>query len=242
MARLTFLDPEHMADERKYRDEEVKEIFDLAIARDDIGLPAVSETGGLTLAELQEVGLEVGVEPTRIAEAALILDTRQDVRPRGMSLGLPVSVGRTIELPRAVTDHEWDILVSVFRETFGARGRVRIHGGTREWTNGNLHAFLEPTVTGHRLRLNTHKGGARFLNRIGATGLTLGVSLAAVLLTTGSSPVVMELPLILSVLVGGGALAANVLRLPRWAREREVQMEDIAGRVRALVGDRPQGE
>jgi hypothetical protein len=240
--RLKLLDPEHMADDRKYRDQEVKELFDLAITRDDMGLPALSDEDGLTLAELQEVGLEVGVEPTRIAEAALILDTRRDVRPRRRSLGLPVSVGRTIELPRALTDHEWDVLVSVLRETFGARGEVRLHGGTREWTKGDLQAFLEPTEIGHRLRLNAHKVGARFLNRMGATGLALGVSLVAVLLTTGSSPVFMELPLILSVLGGGGALASNLIRLPRWAHEREEQMEYIAGRVRTLIGERPQGE
>ena len=77
---------------------------------------------------------------------------------------------------------------------------------------------------------------------MGATGLALGGSLIAVAMATGSSPVVLELPLIVSVLVGGGALVPNVLRLPRWAREREGQMEDIASRVRALIGPRPQGE
>jgi len=231
-----------MTDERKYRDEEVKEIFDLAAARDDADRPAVADEHGLTLAELQEVGLEVGMDPERVAEAALVLDSRRDVRPRRTSLGLPISVGRVIELPRAVTDHEWDILVSVFRETFGARGEVRFHGGTREWSHGTLHAFLEPTENGHRLRLNTRKIGARFLNRVGATGLAIGLSLITVFLTTGQSPVFMELALISSMLIGGGTLAPNVFRLPRWAREREGQMEDIASHVRTLIRERPQEE
>jgi len=231
-----------MTDQRKYRDEEVKEIFDLAVTRDDAGRPTVSDEGGLTLAELQEVGLEVGVEPRRIAEAALALDTRQDFRRRRTSFGLPISVGRVIELPRAVTDREWNILVAVLRETFSARGRVGFHGGIHEWSNGNLDVFLEPTETGHRLRLNAHKGGAKFLNRIGATSLAMGLSLITVLLTTGSSPVFMEIPLILSMALGGGALASNILRLPGWAREREGQMEYIAGRVRALIGENPPEE
>ena len=153
-----------------------------------------------------------------------------------------ISVGRIIELPRAVTDHEWDILVSALRETFGARGKVRVHGGIREWSHGTLHAFLEPTETGHRLRLHTRKIGARFRNRLGATGLATGLSLITVFLTTGQSPVFLELALISSMLIGGGALLPNVLRLPRWAREREGQMEDIASRTRALIGEHPQGE
>ena len=38
------------------------------------------------------------------------------------------------------------------------------------------------------------------------------------------------------------ALASNLLRLPRWARGREGQMEYLAGRVGALLGEPPQGE
>ena len=231
-----------MTDKREYGDEEVKEIFDLAAARDDADRPTVPDEHGLTLAELQEVGLEVGMDPNRVAAAALVLDSRRDIRSRRTSLGLPISVGRVIDLPRAVTDHEWDILVSVLRETFGARGQVRFHGGLREWTHGTLHAFLEPTETGHRLRLHTQKIGAGFWNRVGAIGLAVGLSLITVLLTTGQSPVFLEIASISSMLIGGGALAPNLLRLPRWAREREGQMEDIAGQVRTLIKEPPQGE
>ncbi len=155
---------------------------------------------------------------------------------------MPISVGRVIELPRAVTDREWDLLVAQFRETFGARGQVTSHGGVREWTNGNLHAFLEPTETGHRLRLRTHKGGAMALNRLGVAGLAMGLILFTVFLTTGRSPVSMELTMMLLVGMGGAALASNMLSLPGWAREREGQMEYIAGRVGALLEERPQGE
>jgi len=227
-----------MAEGRKYGEEEVKEIFDLAVSSDEVGRPSVSDEGGLTLAELQEVGLEVGVEPRRIAEAALALDARRGVLPRRRSLGMPISVGRIIELPRAVTDREWEILVAEFRQTFGARGRVASHGSIREWTNGNLHAFLEPTEAGHQLRLGTYKGGAMALNRMGVAGLAIGLILIAVFLITGKTPVSLELPMMLMVGMGVGALGSNVLSLPRWAREREGQMEYIAGRVGSLLGER----
>lgn len=231
-----------MADERTYGDDEVKEIFDLAVAENDAERPSIGGPGGLTLAEIKEVGLEVGMDPNRIVEAAQILDTRHDSCPRRTSLGLPISVGRIIELPRAVTDHEWDILVSDFRKTFGTRGRVRTHGGIREWTHGTLQAFLEPTEAGHRLRLQTRQVGAQSLNRVGAFGLVLAVSLITIFLTTGQSPVFLELALIASFIVGGATLLPNVLRLPRWAREREGQLEDIAIRVRALIGESPEEE
>lgn len=93
-----------MTRERKYRDAEVREIFDRAAAEKGVGHPAVPKEDGLTLAELQEIGIEVGVDPHRVADAALVLETRTDVRQRRRSLGLPVSVGRVIDLPRGVTD------------------------------------------------------------------------------------------------------------------------------------------
>ena len=231
-----------MAKERRYREEEIKEIFALASSTDEARRPAASDEAGLTLAELQEVGLEVGVEPRRIADAARTLDTRRDVLPRRTSLGMPVSVGRVIELPRAATDRDWDLLVAELRETFGARGQVTSHGGVREWSNGNLHAFLEPTETGHRLRLRTLKGGARALNGMGVAGLAVGLIMLTVFLTGGSSPVGMELAMMWLMGMGGGALASNLLRLPRWAHKREGQMEYLAGRVGALLEELPQGE
>lgn len=231
-----------MSDERKYQDGEIQEIFDLAVAEDEFDRPSVLEEDGLSLAEIQEVGLEVGMDPHRIAEAARVLDTRQDPRPRQTSLGLPISVGRVVDLPRDVTDHEWDILVSILRETFGARGRVGGHGALREWTNGTLHAFLEPTETGHRLRLETRQAGAGFMNRAGAIGLAVGLSLITVMVTTGQSPVFLELGLIGSLLAGGGALVPNLFRLPRWAHKRERQMEEIANRARALIAEGPEKE
>ena len=231
-----------MAEERRYREEEVKEIFELASSTHKAGRPAAFDESGLTLAELQEVGLEVGVEPSRIAHAASTLDTRLNVLPRRTSLGMPISVGRIIDLPRAVTDREWDLLVAEFRETFGARGQITSHGGVREWSNGNLRAFLEPTESGHRLRLRTLKGGARALNWMGVAGLVMALTLLTMFLTTGNSPARMELGMMWLVGLGGGALASNLLRLPRWAHEREGQMEYLAGRVGALLGETAQGE
>jgi len=231
-----------MTNERRYGDEEIREIFDLATNTAATDHPELPGETGLTLAELQEVAREVDLNPEQIADAALVLDSRRDVRLRLTSLGLPVSIGRTIELPREVTNREWDILVSLLRETFGARGEVRVHGGVREWSHGTLQAFLEPTETGHRLRLHDGKLGARFLNRLGATGLAVGLSVGTVLIATGQSPVYLELGLISSMLIGSASLFPNILRLPRWARSRDGQMEDVANRVRTMIRGNPQEE
>lgn len=227
-----------MTDERKYKDEEVREIFDLAARGDHVGRPALSDEGGLTLSQLQEVGREVGMEPERVAEAAFAIDTRRELLPRGTYMGVPTSVGRIVDLPRALTDREWEVLVGDLRETFGAKGKVMSRGGVREWTNGNLHAFVEPTATGHRLRLRTHKGNAKALIVAGTMGLILGVLLTAFFFLEQLGRASLVLPVLMAVL-GSGVLASSAFRLPRWAQEREGQMEYIAGRVGALLDETP---
>jgi hypothetical protein len=42
--------------------------------------------------------------------------------------------------------------------------------------------------------------------------------------------------------MGAGAFAFNALRLPRWARLRERQMQEVAERTLALLGPTPRPE
>jgi hypothetical protein len=145
-----------------------------------------------------------------------------------------VSVSRSTDLPRALTDSEWEILVGELRETFGARGQVTTQGEIREWTNGNLHVFVEPTATGHRLRMGTTKGGARELLTMGAAGIGVGAFLVLFMAFEQLARASVAGPLFIAG-VAAATLAYHMISLPGWAREREEQMEYIAGRVAALL-------
>src|SRR5574338_1050127 len=125
--------------ERRYGDEEVREIFALATTGDARGHSLPGETGGLTLDELQRIGQEAGIEPERVEQAVRALDVRGTAAPVRRSLGLPIGVSRVVALPRAPTDREWEQLVSEFRTTCQAQGRTTTSGGLRQWSNGNLH-------------------------------------------------------------------------------------------------------
>lgn len=228
-----------MTDERRYQDEEIAEIFEAAAAARDSGRRSLASGDGLTLAELQAIGREVGLAPDRIAEAATAIDLRRNALPRRTDMGMPVSVARTVDLPRAPTDREWSLLVGEMRETFDARGRDRSSGGLREWANGNLRASIEPTEDGYRFRLGTRKGNALALNRVGVAGMLMGLVMLVALFLQGSLAQELFVPALFA-LIGATTLTSNALRLPAWAQEREQQMEYIAARARALI--RPAAE
>jgi hypothetical protein len=221
---------------RRYGDEEVREIFSLATTggMHDQSLP--SESGGLTLDELQRIGEEAGIEPARVAQAAEKLDARGKPTPVRRSFGLPMGVSRVVDLPRAPTDREWEQLISQFRTTFGTPGRMTTSGGLREWSRGDMHISVEPTEHGEQLRLTARNEAAVGLNALAI--LTGGVSvLTGALAAVAGKP---EKALVVFGVFGAMALAtfgANLVRSPRWARERTRQMDAIAEHVVKLLSN-----
>src|SRR5438046_8319308 len=99
--------------ERRYDEAEVAEIFQRATETQQSGeqnvLPA---GGGMTLSQLQDIGREVGISAEQVARAANALD--QVGRPTSRRfLGLPVGVGRTIDLGRKRSEEHTSELQSL---------------------------------------------------------------------------------------------------------------------------------
>ena len=230
-----------MPPERRYDEDEVREIFRRAASR-SVATTDDPQPTGMTLAELQDVGREVGLDPGAVAQAASSLAHRSTGLPRRTYLGMPIAVGHVVPLPRPPTDAEWERLVSELRSTFGARGRITVHGGLREWSNGNLHACIEPDDQGYRLRLGTRKGDAQVLNSMGFAGIAAGTLSFAAMALGGTLPEAVLIPWMISS-AGVGAFLANVLRLHPWAARRERQMQELARKIRQIMGaELPPGE
>jgi hypothetical protein len=193
----------------------------------------------MTLGELQEIGREVGIAPELVVQAAKAIE--RGGRPTSRHfLGLPVGVGRTIDLDRKLSDEEWDRFVVDLRETFDARGTLRHEGSLRQWTNGNLQALLEPTATGHRIRLRTFKRDARSLMLIGLAMLGFAsVTVIAAALRGGVLDAAMLSSQGFLAIMGAGMFGIGALRLPGWARLRQRQMEEVAARVAVAASSQP---
>jgi hypothetical protein len=215
--------------DRRYTDDEVAEIFRRATEQPPRLGPAAD---GLTLAELKEIGREVGIPADAVAAAAHSVGVAPHAGTQTM-LGLPIGVSSTAILDRSISDAEWDQLVVAARETFAARGTLRQDGAFRQWTNGNLHMLLEPTENGHRLRFRTLNGHARTMifSGIAAVGVAGAVTAAALL--SGAPEVAARLDgMAIMGLVGVAMLTRGVWGLRGWAARRRAQFVELAGRLR----------
>lgn len=224
-----------MSDSRRYSEQEIAEILRLATETDDAAATPAAGTG-LTLAQIQEVGGEVGIAAERIEHAARSLD-RLDTSPPASFLGAPRSVSRMVPLDRPLSDDEWMRLVVILRETFGAKGTVESVGSLRTWYNGNLQVHVEPAEDGHRIRMSTFKGNVTEWVLMGSVFLVMAILTGFLIFLKKG----MDAGLVMSALfgvLGLGAIGASRLALPAWAAKRADQMEAIADRIPRLLDDR----
>jgi hypothetical protein len=224
---------------RRYTEDEVREILDRATEAPSPASPGTSHAEGLTLKELHDIGQEVGIPKELITRAASGLDrANTDFAPRRQFLGTPIGVGRTVCLSRPLADDEWNRLVVDLRETFDARGKLREEGVFRQWTNSNLQALLEPTEGGARLRLKTLKGNGQASLGVGAAMFAASSGAYALSLLSGAAVVVDPGNAIVLGTVGALLYLSARIRLPKWAIQREEQMEGVIARLTASVEDR----
>lgn len=213
--------------ERRYSDEEVAAIFERAAEAQLTGPRPASAGTGMTLAELQDIGRDVGLPAEALAEAARSLDLAG--RPASRSfLGFPIGVSHVVDLGRPLATGEWERLVVDLRDTFDARGVVREDGAFRQWTNGNLQALVEPTGSGHRVRLRTFKGNARAYMTTGIA-LLAGAAVTWIAGALGGAADVRTVQLL--AVIGTSLFGVGALMVPAWARTRRRQMAEIAERL-----------
>lgn len=241
-----------MSESRRFSDDEVQQILEWASLDDTaaasepsrLGAPAGDRASGLTLQQLQDIAVEAGIDQTAVARAAERV-ARGELVPVEVrySMGAPVAVAKTIELGRSVDDPTWDRIVVLLRDTFAARGRVRLEGGLREWSNGNLSAVLEPTANGHRLRVSTRKGDAAVFRLLGNVFLGVPAMLAGLVavkvMATGGAVDASVWATIGAMGLGGiGMHLRNFFMLRGWGRERAAQLDALPAQLKALIDPR----
>ncbi len=212
-----------MSQGRRYTDKEIAEIFSRATKDLEASRNSMLSGEGLSLEELKEIGRESGIPAYAMEEGV------EESSEKFM--GLKIGTGHTLQLPRRLTEEEWEELVVDLRKTFNARGKISVNGGFRQWTNGNLQFLLEPDGDGSRLVMKTKKGNAQQLLAVGSVYAFLGVFGAIVSYMAGKLDGPLSIIAFLIFLIGLGMFVVPRFSVPRWAAERRNQMQDVGARL-----------
>ncbi len=194
-------------DRRRYSDREMALILKRAATLQEQGPDAPAQERSHTLTELEQVAVEVGIEPRYVAEAAAAVDAEPTAK-RAPLLGAPTSyqVGRIIE--GEVPETEFGEMLDAIRRVTGRHGEVSRVLGAFEWKSGGLSGETYVAIAPRRgktsIRLGGHYGaGAGVVYSVtGVIGAALVVGTSA---STGS-PIDLGT---LAAVAGGSYLAAR---------------------------------
>jgi hypothetical protein len=192
----------------------------------------------LSLADIQQIASEVGIDPRHVRAAAMEV-AGGVVERRFHWFGGPSSMEMRETASREVAPERWEDLVRVMRSTFGDVGKTGQLGTSLEWSHHNGDVALElvsVTPRGGRteLAVSSHHAGM-----IGLIYLPGGlVSLFAALLAASVS-VRFGVPVAGAAAIGGGVVL-GVLTATRafvgvFVRKRRERIRTLLDRLRELI-------
>lgn len=118
-------------DERKFTDEEVWEILKEAVEK--APSRALAKKEGMSLAELKSIGEEVGIDPSRLEDAARAVTLRKRNPPNRL-LGGPTVLNFERKVQGEFDPDDTPEILSVIRQTMGQQGEVEEIRGSLEWS------------------------------------------------------------------------------------------------------------
>ena len=201
---------------KRFTDREMKLIFERA---GEAAVAAESEQGH-SLAEMQEIARQVGLDPADIAKAASTLRAPETSNP---ILGAPVRFQASRTLPVKLTDERMTDIAVRIREATGLNGEWRDAPGGTEWrartATGRFVVNFTARGDGTRIDVSVGREDEAVLTAIasavggGIVGIAASFFIANAVGAVGSGEVLVSAATAIA-----GAVAGMRLVWPRFAR------------------------
>jgi hypothetical protein len=207
--------------DRLYTEAEVQALLRQAAERQQRLGPS-SSAHGLTLAEVEAIAAEAGLDPAHVRAAA-----RSGVEPETKRwLGAPKKVRRSRHIDGPLTDEAWVRTVEDLRRTFEQDGAATQLGPVREWKadkEGNDRLLVSAEPEGDGYLLSMEQDYSKSLHGLLGGAIGMGATpliLLTVMLGTGNPEM---LPIIF--VLFAATLAFVLIPPPLYKRKGEEQLE-----------------
>jgi hypothetical protein len=236
----------------RFDDAEIRRILARAADRQeqaDRALPAASAGSrsgtepGLSLAELQEVAGEAGIDAAHVVAAAREVQLSTAVAPeRYRFVGIPMELVERRIVPGHLADREWERIVGEFRSAFRTPGTTNSFGDVREWfssgagtTGAPVRLRLDPGEDGIEVSLRQSTKSARDVPlALGWTFGSMGAVFGLIVAVGSLDPGAAALPALFGVLSGGSFLGGR-WAARRWARRQSARFSRLLDRVELIA-------
>ncbi len=205
--------------------------------------PSARDPAGLTLAELEEIATEAGIDPSNLRRAAAELDTLAPPDLASKLAGAPIRLWLEKTLPGEVSPAAFEELVPLIQLAADSAGQASTVGKTLTWsstTAGNTRSMqvLVAARAGETLvRIEERMGGLAgglfggILGGVGGgVGLGVGGALGGIL---GSVALAVAFP---TVIIGASYWATRRIFAAQVAKRRR-QLEGLMERVTERILD-----
>ena len=223
--------------ERRYNEDEVALILRKAV---DAGADdrATATGKGMSLSELKEIGIEVGIDAAHIEDAARTLERRDDRPITGSVLRLPTTVQLDRVVPVRLVPENLPQLLDAIRSEFARQGIVEEVLGGIEWRArsgmGGRYVSIRPEGDQVRIRvLGNYRDGMMGMT-LGA-GPVVATGVGALAASLGAAGALVILPIALA----GGALATIAPWRYLFAREERSAHRVLDALERLLLESAP---
>lgn len=149
---------------RRFDEREISRILERAALLQQRAPIDHTDATGLTLAELEQVAAEAGIDPRHVRAAASALE--QDVPVAGAVLGAPLRVELERTVDREVQPAAYEGLAAAIAEVLAGPGYPSTLGKGFEWASANPQRVLRVAVT-PRAGRTTIRIEERFGNLVG---------------------------------------------------------------------------
>lgn len=189
---------------------------------------------GISIAELEQMALELGLDPAHIRQAVAELGSGDDSHSKFSLLGRTLIEARRLAKGE-MSEREWEKMVQEVRRTFGFTGETGKLGQALEWKTSDrelvrYQVTASPRDEGTDIQIVSRRDSAAFL--IYFISVVFGLSSAlAVAAPSFSNPV--------ELLAAGGILAGALttarLLLAGWTRTQKRMINRLIARLESIV-------
>lgn len=235
---------------RRYDEKEIGRLLERAteLQRDEASTTGPS--GGMALAELEEIAKEAGIDPRYLRRAARELDTRSDeAGPWDTVVGAPLTLAFERTFPGEIEEGDFEALAVEIQHRSGASGQPSLLGRTLIWRAESASGTrsLQVSVTSRdgettiRIEERLHQFASGLFGGTvagGGVGVGMGVGIPVGMQVLGSTLFAVAFPLGAVGLAWVGCRAIYRAVVARRGRALQDLLERLSEQVEAAIEKR----